>query len=111
MDSATPEVLFRNRSAMGMTCTTTSIWVNTTSAVPSRQNMGARAELHDAINALHGYVLQGGQLRKVDGARYVHVYVDIVLNQKFGGEPRPGPLAGDPSQPGQSNRGILGNWL
>ena len=50
---------------------------------------GSKSELHDAINALHGYVLRGGQLQKVDGARYVHVYVDIVLNQKFGGEPDP----------------------
>lgn len=50
---------------------------------------GAKTELHDAINALHGYVLQNGQLQKVDGARYIQVYVDIVLNQKFGGEPDP----------------------
>jgi alpha-amylase len=57
------------------------------STIPTKY--GSKSELHDAINALHGYVLQGGQLRKVDGARYVHVYVDIVLNQKFGGEPDP----------------------
>jgi alpha-amylase len=54
-----------------------------------RTKYGSKGELHAAINALHGYVEQGGQLQKIDGARSIAVYVDIVLNQKFGGEPDP----------------------
>lgn len=47
---------------------------------------GTKAQLHDAINALHGYELENGQLQPIPGARYLQVYVDVVLNQKFGGE-------------------------
>ncbi len=60
---------------------------NQCGTVPTKY--GTKSELQDAINALHGYVVQNGQLQKVAGARYLQVYVDIVLNQKFGGQPDP----------------------
>jgi len=45
---------------------------------------GSKQELHDAINALHGFTQTAAGLHAT-GARYVQVYVDIVLNQKSGG--------------------------
>ncbi len=51
-----------------------------------RSRYGTKDELHAAINALHGYEWRDGKLVRVDGKRYVQVYVDVVLNQMFGGE-------------------------
>jgi alpha-amylase len=51
---------------------------------------GTEDQLHAAINALHGFELVGGQLRQRPGVRYVAVYVDVVLNQMFGGDTEPG---------------------
>ena len=50
---------------------------------------GTKKQLHEAINALHGYVADGAGLTPIPGARYIQVYVDIVLNQMFGGEVDP----------------------
>jgi alpha-amylase len=49
---------------------------------------GTKQELHDAVNALHGYEQTAGGLVP-RGVRYVQVYVDIVLNQKSGGDVDP----------------------
>lgn len=51
----------------------------------TRTRWGTRDELHAAINALHGYENRGGRL-VATGKRYVQVYVDVVLNQMFGGD-------------------------
>jgi alpha-amylase len=51
--------------------------------IPTRY--GSKGRLHAAINALHGYGLQGQKLVPL-GKRYLQVYVDIVINQKFGGD-------------------------
>jgi alpha-amylase len=47
---------------------------------------GTRQELHDAINALHGFREQNGQLVRDGERRYLQVYADAVLNHKAGGE-------------------------
>lgn len=49
---------------------------------------GTKQELHDAVNTLHGYQQTPGGLVP-RGVRYVQVYVDIVLNQKSGGDVDP----------------------
>jgi alpha-amylase len=49
---------------------------------------GSKQELHDAVDALHGYQqTPAGMVPR--GVRYIQVYVDIVLNQKSGGEVDP----------------------
>jgi alpha-amylase len=50
---------------------------------------GTKEQLHEAINALHGFVADGPGLTPIPGTRYIQVYVDIVLNQMFGGEVDP----------------------
>jgi alpha-amylase len=49
---------------------------------------GSKQELHDAVNALHGYQQTPAGLT-ARGVRYIQVYVDIVLNQKSGGDVDP----------------------
>ena len=44
---------------------------------------GTRAELHAAINALHGYT---AALVPIPGATYIQVYADAVLNHKSDGD-------------------------
>jgi alpha-amylase len=49
---------------------------------------GSKQELHDAVNALHGYrQTPAGLVPR--GVPYVQVYVDVVLNQKSGGDVDP----------------------
>jgi alpha-amylase len=50
---------------------------------------GTREQLEAAIHALHGQRLQAGQLMPIPGVRYLQVYVDVVLNQKSGGQEDP----------------------
>lgn len=51
---------------------------------------GTKDQLHDAVNALHGFARNAnGELEQLPGRRYLQVYVDVVLNQKFGGEVDP----------------------
>jgi len=56
-----------------------------------RTKYGTQQQLYAAINALHGYVVEAGERRRVPGLKYLHVYVDVVLNQKFGGQVDPEP--------------------
>lgn len=52
-----------------------------------RTKYGTKAELHDAINALHGYqALSDGTLVKDGEKKYIQVYGDIVLNHRAGGQ-------------------------
>lgn len=52
-----------------------------------RTKYGTKQELHDAINALHGYkTSSSGALVQEDNKKYIQVYGDIVLNHKAGGE-------------------------
>jgi len=52
-----------------------------------RTKYGTKEELHDAINALHGYKKSGsGALVKDDNKKYIQVYGDIVLNHRAGGD-------------------------
>jgi len=55
-------------------------------AVPTKH--GTKQELHEAVNALHGYQQTANGLVAL-GVRYIDVYVDIVLNQKSGGDVDP----------------------
>jgi alpha-amylase len=47
---------------------------------------GTKQQLHDAINALHGFKDVGGQLVALPNKPYIQVYVDAVLNHKSGGD-------------------------
>lgn len=52
-----------------------------------RTKYGTKQELHDAINALHGYKkLDNGDLVKDSNKKYIQVYGDIVLNHQAGGD-------------------------
>lgn len=52
-----------------------------------RTKYGTKEQLHDAINALHGFHTSAdGTLVRNDSKRYIQVYGDIVLNQRAGGE-------------------------
>ncbi|BAY41807.1 alpha-amylase (plasmid) [Nostoc sp. NIES-2111] len=52
-----------------------------------RTKYGTKQELHDAINALHGYKkLDNGDLVKNGNKKYIQVYGDIVLNHQAGGD-------------------------
>ena len=52
-----------------------------------RTKYGKKEELHDAINALHGYKKSSsGALVKDDNKKYIQVYGDIVLNHRAGGD-------------------------
>ncbi len=52
-----------------------------------RTKYGTKQELHDAINALHGYrKLNNGDLAKDGNKQYIQVYGDIVLNHQAGGD-------------------------
>jgi alpha-amylase len=52
-----------------------------------RTKYGKKQELHDAINALHGYKkLDNGDLVKDGDKKYIQVYGDIVLNHRAGGD-------------------------
>jgi alpha-amylase len=52
-----------------------------------RTKYGTKEELHDAINALHGYKRSNsGALIKDDSKKYIQVYGDIVLNHRAGGD-------------------------
>jgi alpha-amylase len=52
-----------------------------------RTKYGTKEELHDAINALHGYKKSSsGALVKDDNKKYIQVYGDIVLNHRAGGD-------------------------
>ena len=53
----------------------------------NRTKYGTKEELHDAINALHGYKKSSnGNLVKDGDKKYIQVYGDIVLNHRAGGE-------------------------
>jgi alpha-amylase len=47
---------------------------------------GTRAQLQAAINALHGRHDDGAGNLIPDGRSYIRIYVDVVLNQKTGGD-------------------------
>lgn len=47
---------------------------------------GTRAELHAAINALHGYAASATGALTPTGASYIQAYADAVLNHKAGGD-------------------------
>ncbi len=52
-----------------------------------RTKYGTKEELHEAINALHGYKKSvSGNLVKDDNKRYIQVYGDIVINHQAGGD-------------------------
>ena len=52
-----------------------------------RTKYGTKGELHDAINALHGYKeSSSGALVKDGNKKYIQAYGDIVLNHKAGGD-------------------------
>ncbi len=52
-----------------------------------RTKPGTKEELHDAINALHGYKKSSsGALIKDGNKKYIQVYGDIVLNHRAGGD-------------------------
>lgn len=53
-----------------------------------RTKYGTKDQLHDAINALHGCKRSAnGALVSDNTKRYIHVYGDIVLNHRSGGDP------------------------
>lgn len=53
-----------------------------------RTKYGTKEQLHDAINALHGFSKSAtGELVREHNKRYIHVYGDIVLNHRAGGAP------------------------
>jgi alpha-amylase len=53
-----------------------------------RTKYGTKDQLHDAINALHGFKMSAaGELVRDGDKRYIHVYGDIVLNHRAGGAP------------------------
>ncbi|MCP9819821.1 alpha-amylase [Synechococcus sp. Cruz-9H2] len=54
---------------------------------PGRSKYGTKQQLHEAINALHGYSQQAdGSLVKDPNKRYLQVIGDIVLNHRAGGD-------------------------
>jgi alpha-amylase len=57
------------------------------SPVTKRTKYGTKEELHNAINALHGYSKStDGSLVKDGDKKYIQVYGDIVLNHRAGGD-------------------------
>lgn len=51
-----------------------------------RTKYGSKEELHNAVNALHGYKKSStGDLEKDGDKRYIQVYGDVVLNHRAGG--------------------------
>jgi alpha-amylase len=51
-----------------------------------RTKYGAKEELHDAINALHGFARASNGSLTPTGKRYIQVYGDVVLNHRAGGD-------------------------
>ncbi len=52
----------------------------------NRTKYGTKDQLHNAINALHGYKKSNGNLVKDGDKKYIQVYGDTVVNHKDGGE-------------------------
>jgi alpha-amylase len=48
---------------------------------------GTKQDLHDAVNAMHGFEDVNGNLIPQPGKKYIHVYADAVLNHKMDGAP------------------------
>lgn len=52
-----------------------------------RTKYGSKQQLHDAVNALHGFdTSRDGTLERDESKRYLQVYGDIVLNHRAGGD-------------------------